>query len=193
MYAHVRRHCHTRTHTCTHSHTYMSMQAHVLTRLLGVPLPAPLAASPARRVSLICMRRAQNGNLLPHCSLPSVGNLPRHLPPSPASPTPLSLLPSPHSWLSHIWVLVAILMCQVFYLRVLPTLILFAHLPGKSGRKPANSANVEWVQGSRSRWQAGRSTGRRHHSIVGVLRYPVDLLLCLIHAQIVAEIWRQVY
>lgn len=78
-------------------------------------------------------------------------------------------------------------MCQVFYLRVLPTLILFAHLPGKSGRKPANFANVEWVEGRR-RWGGGQGGG-----IVGVLRYPVDLLLCLIHAQIVAEIWRQVY
>lgn len=50
----------------------------------------------------------------------------------------LSPLPAPSARLSHMCVLVAILMCQVFYLRVLPTLILFAHLPGKSGRKPAN-------------------------------------------------------
>lgn len=35
--------------------------------------------------------------------------------------------------------------------------------------------------------------GGQGGGIVGVLRYPVDLLLCLIHAQIVAEIWRQVY
>lgn len=54
------------------------------------------------------------------------------------SPYPLSPLPAPSARLSHMCVLVAILMCQVFYLRVLPTLILFAHLPGKSGRKPAN-------------------------------------------------------
>lgn len=154
MYAHVRRHCHTRTDTGTHAHTYMSMQALVLTRLLGVPPPAPLAASPARRVSLICMRRAQNGNLLPHCSLPLVGNLPRHLPPSPASPTPLSTLLA----VSHVSSCCHFNVSSVLFARV-TYFDFICPLARKSGRKPANSANVEWVQGSRSRWQGGAVQG----------------------------------
>lgn len=80
----------------------------------------------------------------------------------PTPPATLStyLPPPPPLSVSHVCVLVAILMCQVFYLRVLPTLILFAHLPGKSARKLANSIK----EGGR-----GRGSKLWEGSIVGAV------------------------
>lgn len=158
----------------------MSMQAHVLPRLPGIPPPSsPLQL---RRVSLICMRRAQNGNLLPHCSLPLVGNLPRQLPLHLPHPTPLF----PPLAVSHVSSCCHFNVSSVLFARV----TYFDFICPLARKIRQETGKLRQCGVGRRQEEVGGGQGG---GIVGVLRYPVDLLLCLIHAQIVAEIWRQVY
>lgn len=85
-------------------------------------------------VSLICMASSsfqrQNGNLLPHCSWRCHAPLSTHPPQAPTTRPPFGP--------TMCAAVVSVLMCQVFYLRVLPTLILFGPLARETALQKIN-------------------------------------------------------